>query len=187
MRAAMISDAYLPEFQFSERHDCLIAASSARIIDAAEAYDPRQDGVFRFLIGLREIPMRVASHLMGRPHTTQPPFGLHNFTLLERRSDALAYGMVGQFWKMNYGLKPVADGKSFISFHEEETLKLVLSFSATPDAAGKTRLATETRVYCPNGRSRMKFLPYWLVIRPVSGLIRRRMLSTIRARSEGRA
>ena len=40
-----------------------------------------------------------------------------------------------------------------------------------------TLLTAETRVYCPDRYSLLRFTPYWLAIRPVSGLLRRRMLS----------
>jgi hypothetical protein len=49
---------------------------------------------------------------------------------------------------------------------------------------GLTLLVTETRVFCPDRASLLKFTPYWLLIRPVSGLIRRRILSSIKQMSE---
>jgi hypothetical protein len=49
-----------------------------------------------------------------------------------------------------------------------------------------TLLTTETRVYCPDRYSLLMFTPYWLAIRPVSGLLRRRALATIRGIAEHR-
>jgi hypothetical protein len=37
-------------------------------------------------------------------------------------------------------------------------------------------------VFCPDRASRLRFTPYWLAIRPVSGLIRRRLLAGIERR-----
>ncbi|GAA0545419.1 hypothetical protein GCM10008941_26660 [Rhizomicrobium palustre] len=56
----------------------------------------------------------------------------------------------------------------------------MLAFAAhrTPD--GQTRLVTETRVHCANRSARLRFTPYWLLIRPVSGLLRQRTLSAIK-------
>jgi hypothetical protein len=42
-------------------------------------------------------------------------------------------------------------------------------------------------LFCPTPVMRRKFAPYWYVIRPVSGLIRRRMLGRIRQQAEGLA
>jgi len=44
---------------------------------------------------------------------------------------------------------------------------------------GRTRLLTETRVHCVDAGARRRFTPYWWLIRPVSGLIRRRLLARI--------
>ncbi|WP_223920280.1 hypothetical protein [Aeromonas caviae] len=46
-------------------------------------------------------------------------------------------------------------------------------------------MTTQTRVFCPDLACRLKFAPYWYLIRPVSGLIRRRILGAIKAESEG--
>jgi hypothetical protein len=42
-------------------------------------------------------------------------------------------------------------------------------------------LHTQTRVFCTDEASLRRFRPYWLLIRPVSGLIRRRLLARIAA------
>ncbi|MCA4125719.1 hypothetical protein LDY98_05140, partial [Pseudomonas aeruginosa] len=52
-------------------------------------------------------------------------------------------------------------------------------------SAGATLLHTETRVFCPDRASRLRFTPYWVAIRPVSGLIRRRLLAGIGAEHPG--
>ena len=121
-------DQFLSSFQFSERHSCLVAAKPAAVLDAVVNYRPGTDPLFKMLISLRELPMR----LMRRKSDTPDPFGFHNFTPLGRTDDAVV----------------------------------------------------ETRVFCPDRTSQLKFTPYWLVIRPASGFIRRRMLSTIKKESE---
>lgn len=184
MNGTTIVDRYLPTFQFSERHECRIAAEPSRTIKAAADYQPDDDPFFRTVIGLREVPMRVVSFLTGKIQERPEPFGLHDFTLLEQRDDALVYGLIGQFWKLNYGLRPVVDGNDFTTFVGTDAAKLALSFLASRQTDGMTRLVTETRVFCPDRATRLKFLPYWLLIRPVSGLIRRRILSAIKKQSE---
>lgn len=173
-------DAFLPIYQFSERHACGVACKASRILDAVACYQPETDPFFRAVIALRELPMRF-----WRQHSERPePFGLHNFTLLDRTEDEIVYGLAGQFWKANYGLYPVADGRAFQLFDQPQTAKLVLGFSVQHKTDGLGLLVTETRVFCPDQASRLKFTPYWLLIRPVSGLIRRRILSSIKKASE---
>lgn len=171
-------DNYLPRFQFSETHSCRIAADAAAIIDAAAAYKPEHDAFFRTMIGLREIPAR----LLGRRGSE--PFGMRNFTVLERTDRALVYGLIGQFWQADYGLRKFADGDAFKAFDEATVPRLALGFEVASEGGGIHRLTTQTRVFCPDETSLRRFRPYWLVIRPVSGLIRRRILTSIRRTAE---
>jgi hypothetical protein len=59
----------------------------------------------------------------------------------------------------------------------------VIGYRATPDPIG-TLLTTETRVFCPDPYSLVRFAPYWVLIRIPSGLIRRRTLRAIRTAVE---
>jgi len=176
---------YLPNYSFQEVHSCMISASTDIVISAAADYSPDADPVFRKMIGLRELPTRFASFLKGTQAQLPQPFGMHNFTQLERRDGAeLAYGLVGRFWRPDFGLVPIQDGSGFLRFDTPGVAKLALGFSATRQADGTTLLVTETRVFCPDRVSWLKFAPYWYLIRPFSGLIRHRILAAIKRTSE---
>jgi hypothetical protein len=47
-------------------------------------------------------------------------------------------------------------------------------------------LATETRVWLTDAAARRRFRAYWLVVRPLSGLVRRSWLRAAKRRAEGR-
>lgn len=174
-------DKYLPRYQFSERHTIDICASCLAVIDAARDYQPSSDPFFRSMITLREWPMRVRGWLRPRQESTMPPFGLHNFTLLEAdEKHALVFGMAGRFWQLDYGQMPIADGTDFLAFSCPGTARLALGFVAERQNDGTTCLTTETRIFCQDPDALRRFTPYWYLIRPVSGLIRRRILSAIR-------
>lgn len=172
-------DHYLPDYQFQETHSRIIAATPERVIDAAEAYRPESDPFFRRMILLRELPMR----LLGRQQN-RAPFGLQDFTRLQRQDSQLVYGLAGRFWQSDYGLVSIADGAAFRDFDRPGIARLALGFSAIALDNGTCRLTTETRVYCPDRASRVRFAPYWYVIRPVSGLIRQRILAGIKSIAE---
>ncbi|WP_457882534.1 hypothetical protein [Pseudomonas aeruginosa] len=89
--------------------------------------------------------------------------------------------LAGRFWRADFALERIADGEHFRCYDQPGVAKLVLCFRCTPSASG-TLLHTETRVFCPDRASRLRFTPYWLAIRPVSGLIRRRLLAGIERR-----
>jgi hypothetical protein len=177
-------DKYLPVYQFAERHGILVNGSPGEILDAIQAYDPSTDRLSRRLSALRELPGRWLASI-GFAGTSKP-FGLTDFIPLDRDGDReMAAGLVGRFWRLDYGLVPLPDAAAFTAFARPGTAKLVIGFRAEP-RGDCTRLVTETRVHCPDRRSLLKFTPYWLVIRLPSGYIRRRFLAAVRQIVENR-
>ncbi|AMZ72158.1 MULTISPECIES: hypothetical protein [Pseudomonas] len=176
-------DSYLPTYQFSELHTVDIPVDPSRAMAAILDHRPEDDRFFRYAIKLRELPMR----LLGRsPHPgadQRASFGIDNFTLLQRNGDVeVAYGLAGKLWKADYGQVVVADAEAFELFNEPGNVKLVISFSCQLLRSGLTRVTTQTRVHCLDADALRSFTSYWYLIRPVSGLIRRRMLKAIARR-----
>ena len=175
-----LNDIHLPDYQFSETHSLDIKAEPARVMAQVLAYRPEDERFFRAAITLRELPMR----LMGK--ADRPPaaaFGMDNFTLLEQVADrGVAYGLAGKLWQADFGLSVIADARAFAAFAEPGSVKLVVGFACEPLDSGLTRVTTQTRVHCLDATALRSFRPYWYLIRPVSGMIRRRMLRTIAQR-----
>jgi len=173
-------DTYLPNYQFAERHSTWVNASPREALDVIMDYDFTADGITAMLMALRRLPGRLLGKVL--PHVAPPTnFTMRTFTPLARDGDReMAAGLVGRFWRLDGGLVSIADGDAFLRYAEAGVPKLVMNFSAEPDGA-RTRLSTETRVFCPDTVSRLRFTPYWYVIRLASGLIRRRFLSRIQA------
>lgn len=179
-----LADRYLPVFQFAEHHQLAIRGNAGQALDALSTMSPDDDPLIRALLALREAPARLAA-LLGRKNALKGrgTFGLHEFTLLERDGDqALLYGLVGRFWRADFGLQPISDGAAFRQYASPGVAKLLLIFHCQVNADGGLQVHTQTRVYCPDHLSRLLFTPYWLAIRPASGLIRRRLLATIQHR-----
>lgn len=174
-------DIYLRHYHFRERHTLDIRATAAEIMAAVERYDSTQDRFVRAMTLLREMPQRLIWMLGDAPARNRPPFSLRNFTHLGTIPDkALALGLAGRFWKLDYGQETVPDAETFMRFEQPGAARLVLGFSATELGDGLTRLVTETRVQCLDAGALRRFRPYWYLIRPVSGLIRRRILKAIK-------
>lgn len=173
---------YLPRYQFAETHSLHVPASPARVLDVAARPEITDDPVARSLIAMRELPNRLASRLgLAAPTLRQrEAFGFADFTPLGRDGEReLAFGLAGRFWRFDYGLVPLADGPAFAALDATGLAKLVLHFTAEPEGTG-TRLTTRTRVWCGDAAAKRRFTAYWLLIRPASGLIRRRMLQRVR-------
>ncbi|GAN68913.1 DUF2867 domain-containing protein [Acetobacter orleanensis] len=172
-------DDILPRFDFRERHSIDISAPDGRIMQAVTAWRSENDPLVRAAIRLRELPAR----LLG--HRRQRTLDLSDFTLLEQQGNSvLIYGLIGAFWQAGYGLCTVPSTDAFLAPRQDDVCKLALGFTIQPGPGRSHRLVTETRVFCVTDRARQRFMPYWYLIRPVSGLIRRRMLAAIRDQSE---
>lgn len=170
-------DEHLPRYQFSERHWTRVSASPEEAFRAVVSLDRSPDRLTDFLMALRTVPAR----LLGRGASG---VDMPGFTPLasDEKSETVA-GLVGRFWHLDGGLVPIPDGEAFVRFAETGTPKLVIGFRVTPDPLG-TLLTTETRVFCPDRYSLLRFAPYWMLIRVPSGLIRRRTLRAIKAAAE---
>ncbi|GGE07211.1 hypothetical protein GCM10011390_27850 [Aureimonas endophytica] len=171
-------DRYIAMPQFHETHRLRVAAPPAAVLGAALAYRAESDPLFRRLMTLREYPMRLRQRF--EPDVRPPPaFDIDAFILLERNESEVLYGLAGRFWRTDFGLVPVVDAEAFRRLDTPGIAKLCLDFTVAPDGEGKTRLGTETRVICTDAAAWRRFVPYWLLIRPASGLIRRRILAGI--------
>jgi hypothetical protein len=182
MPATPPSTPFLPSWSFYECHTSgAIAAPPERIVEAVTQIDMRTDPVVDRLLRIREWPAGVLRRFgVARAASAEPqPFGIDTFTLLSQERDAVSLGLVGRFWRLDFGLLPIADAAAFTSVNRPDVAKLVLRFEAQPGGAGRYRLRTETFVYCPTWRTRMAMTPYWLAIRLASGWIRRRTLARV--------
>ena len=177
---------WMPTWQFAEVHHIRSQASPAALLDAAAAYDPAADSLITGALALRESPARLAAALGFTSVPAQRPrFSKADFLPLGRLGDeALAYGLVGRFWEPGYGLLPLADAEAFRSFSTPGVAKLLLAFEARPDGDA-TRITTLSRLVCADAATRRRVATYWALIRPVSGLIRQRLLGQIKRLAEG--
>ena len=178
-------DRWLPDFQFVETHATIVQAPAAACIAAADRFDPSVDRFMNAALALREAPGRLLEAL-GRPGALKdrPRFGRQDFQLLENDGEhVLVHGLVGAFWRAGYGLRPLPSPEAFLAFRAPGEARLALSFHTEPQGKA-TRLVTTTRVHCPDAESLQRFRPYWWLIRPVSGLIRKRILGHIRRAAE---
>jgi hypothetical protein len=179
---------FLPSHDFAETHHITVAAAPRAVLDAVAAADLSDDPLVQALLRLRGLPMRLRARF-GRPVPEDPwgDFGLHRFVKLGRDEDReIAFGLAGRFWEAAGGLVDLPDAQAFERCGETGVARLVMTYVAEPQAGG-TRLTTITRVACPDAATRRRFTPYWYLIRPASGFIRRRALKRVKAMAEGAA
>ena len=182
-----LMDTFLPQHQFSERHHTTVRCQPAKLLDIIQNFRPPKDRLGDVAMSIRQFPARLLHRLAPSRRPRPRPFTPAHFTPLGRDGDReIVGGLVGKFWKIwrgDFGLLAIAGPEEFLACNPPNTAKLVIGFSAEP-AGEATLLTTETRVYCPDRHSLLRFTPYWFAIRPVSGLLRRRALEAIRRLAE---
>jgi hypothetical protein len=179
----MLIDSFAPTFAANEVHRIAISASRQTVYDALWTADLGGSAVIKLLMFLRSIPGIIARRNESSPRNQKVTlqtlidsgFGL----LAESASDEVVLGVTGRFWR------PTGNLSTFRRADFDHPVPAgfargVWNFSLSDGLNGQTVLQTETRVVCGDTASRKKFLAYWLVVRPFSGLIRRIMLRAVR-------
>jgi hypothetical protein len=151
-------DAFLPEYEYSERHSIAIAAPPERIDDALRS------------VTFADSPLTLAlSRVRGLRPRAHEPFlaGLQRrgTVLDDAPGEGIVLGLNGQFWRLRGGRGD--DCRAVVDFRVADS-----------------RLTTETRVHVADPKARRKFGRYWLVIRPFSGLIRISILRAVKRKAE---
>jgi hypothetical protein len=183
-------DAWMPEYDFSERHSTRVRASPQAVWDALGRLDAFRIWLLRILMGLRGIPAlvlgprRTLRALAERPREmTLRSFFREGVVLEDDPPRDLVLGLTGRFWSAAGGLLPT-DRTTFRELPPAGSARVAWSFELRPSADGTTTLTTETRIRCPDPAARRAFGRYWLLIRPGSGLIRRAILGAVRREAE---
>ncbi len=182
-----LMDKFLPSYQFSERHQVMVRAAPGELLDIIQNFQPPNDRFGETAMLLRQLPARLM-HLLAPSRTPRPSAVTRaNFIPLARDGDReMVGGLSGNSGVRISGWSSSRTLPASCFAILRKHAKLVIGFAA--EQSGEvTLLATETRVYCPDRYSLMMFFPYWLIIRPVSGLLRRRFLGSVRRRAESRA
>lgn len=188
----MLLNDILSSFDVTEVHSIQVRARPEIVFSAMkEVRLDEMSGMVRFLLSLRSIPERM----VGREGVTAPAARpllscmLDNgFVLLgEEEQCEIAFGRmapasIGRVWKASSSVDvPLAGPDEFLAFHDPEYIKVAANLMMEPDDEGGFVVRTESRCLAMSSRALREFLPYWRIIRPFSGLIRRLWLRGIRA------
>lgn len=171
----MLIDEFLPQFDFAEHHGISINAPAESVYAAIRTLDLSNSKVIRGLFRLRGLPASGLS-LKGLLRMGFIPLG-------ENPSQELLLGVVGKFWTRTADLQRL-DPDDFREFDRAGYAKAAWNFALAPQNEGRTRLTTETRIYCTDPNSRRRFRLYWSVIGPFSAWIRRESLRILKDRLE---
>ena len=175
IKVKKLLDEYIPSFHFSETHDTEVNAPANVVYSSALACDLSRSAIIRFLFRLRRLP---------RCDMTFEGLQQIGFRFLAKREGSeVVFGLIGKFWSSSAEILPFK-AEDFVSFNIPGYAKAAGNILAVPVTSYRTRLITETRVWCTTYWSRARFAIYWSLIRPFSGLIRREWLRLIKQHAE---
>jgi hypothetical protein len=153
-------DEFLPSYEFATRHEVEVGVDPARADRALREVTFREVPLVRALLFARGLGARKGDESVL---ATMVP----RATVLEDvPGEGIVLTLSGQFWRLR--------GRG-----AEAPATAVIDFRVRPGS-----LATETRVHVPDPVSRRKFVRYWRVVRPFSGLIRSQVLRAAKRRAE---
>jgi hypothetical protein len=180
----VLIDDFMPAFDVSERHHTLVLAPSERAYEAARRVDLARSRAIRGLFAARGLPvLRRWKRIPGRRLTLEDLLTRGFVWLGEDPGREFVLGVVGTFWRPTGGVRRV-EPDEFAGFEEPGQAKAVWNFRVIADGDERSFVTTETRVRVPDEASRRKFLLYWAVIGPFSGLIRRQALALVKRDAE---
>lgn len=183
-------DEFLPEFDVVERHQIFIDVPVSHAYTALLSTDFGRSVLIRALLALRALPSLLlkAPGPQSSDSRRVKPLTLdtllsNGFVLLsEGKEKEIVLGAVGRFWTPS-GCLEETDAIRFKREERAGVAKAAWNFVFEPVGKG-TQVSTETRVKCTDEASRRRFRAYWMVVGPLSGLIRGKMLAELKRSAE---
>ena len=168
-------DRYLPQFTFGHRHAIAIVSDDlAEVYAIARDLDLSRSPVVPWLFKLRGLPV---SRLHARSFTAA--MGWSDLEESAPNEFLIGYRKRGR-------PEPLLHPHGAAADPPDVTQKVVFSFRFSRQGEQRVLVGTETRVLCIGRAATLRFWPYWLAIKPFSGLIRREILRLIKQEAEQR-
>lgn len=174
-------DEFLPISDVSASYEIRINAPPAVVYQRLLVSNFNEAWVVRLLMTLRG---------GGRPPRNRAPGDLRQrfqgtgFVILsEVPDDEIVIGVAGKFWRPDGGRCLDLTAGDFGGFARAGYAKAAWNFKLRAESPECTVLSTETRIKC-FGSALWKFRPYWSLVSPFSGWIRKAILKQVKVESE---
>jgi hypothetical protein len=120
-------DGWLPDWEFDERHEIVVAAPPAQVDRVIRELSLRDIPVARVLWAIRSLgrggrgPAQPLVQQLGREAGA--------LVVEDRPGDELVVGLAGQFWKLRGAYAPrFANADEFAAYERPESCKAVMNF-----------------------------------------------------------
>ncbi|MFC2013527.1 hypothetical protein ACFLU8_01385 [Chloroflexota bacterium] len=192
----MLLDDFLPTYDFTEVHSIPIKASPEVVFRAIKELTLAEiSSIVRLLFFIRSLPEKAVGRNGLAMNIREPLLSnmlkIGFLTLAEQPPHEFVFGIIvpgniGRFWHKASSLDiSLTDIHGFLAFNHPDYVCVVVNFLVEDaDEAGFITVRTESRSRALSSKARKNFTPYWRIIRPFGGLIRRLWLQGIKNRSE---
>ena len=172
MQKRTLIDKYMPQYTFNEYHEAVLNCPIQNVYHIAKDVDLSKSNIIKFLFKIRGLPTKRLN--------LQNFINDIGFTHLEEN---FPYEFLIGFWA-RVKISKIPNYEDFINNSISPWIKVVWNFQFEEMDENKTKVSTETRVLCVVPITKFTFGLYWSVIKPFSGLTRKKMLKIIKVDSE---
>ena len=163
---------YLPKYTFKEFHEIVVNSPIENVYYVAKDFDLSKSKIITILFKIRRLPTKrlnlqnfIDDIGFPNPEENYPYESLVGFCARAK-------------------IEKIPSYEDFSNNSIHPWLKVVWNFRYEKLEKEKTKVSTETRVLCVAPITKYTFGLYWSIIKPFSGLIRKKMLKIIKDDSE---
>jgi hypothetical protein len=179
-------DTFIPHPDVRRRHEIVIRAPAAVVLEAARNFDVRSLRLVRLIFWLRaKILGSHEEEILWSQGFVQEMLRLGWGVLAEDRNRWLVAGAVCQPWLADVVFTPIRPG-DFAAYAEPDSMKVLWTLETEPLDEACSRFATETRAVGTDAQAQAKFRDYWRRFGGGAMVIRWLFLMAIRRNAERR-
>ncbi len=175
-------DRLSPEFEQIWATEIVVNRPSAEVFNTLNTLEASEMKLANFLTQLRTLGQAAPAPSGESFMKSAEKFG--NVSLIYDPPREIAAGLIGQFWKLGFGIRKVSQDE-FQRFNEAGYSKVVSNFFIEDiPSTNLTRVYSEMRIHSTSPDAAWKFRLYWMVFNIGIHLFMRSALIALRRRAE---
>jgi menaquinone-dependent protoporphyrinogen oxidase len=151
----------MPEFEQRIVEKITIPASPEEVQSAIESVELSDMPLAEILAWIRNLGRTSDEH---RITFQQAATAFGELPIETKQRHEVAGGLIGQFWKRDYGIRLMRNLEDFKAFKDPAYTKVVTNFWFDDCHEGKTLVRSETRIHSLGTKSRRRFHGYWSIV-----------------------
>jgi len=156
-------DELMPQFEQRIVQEIMVPATPEEVGAAIESMELADMPLAEILAWIRNRGRTSGKHAITFQQAAAA-FGV--LPIATKQAHEVIGGLIGQFWKRDYGTRLVRNLEDFQAFHDPAYTKAVTNFWFDDYRHGTTLVRTETRIHSFGTKARRRFHGYWSIVSP---------------------